>query len=226
MGIERTQRSATSCGPTGLSTEESFTNAARISAATRLSTLAPVLPRRLCTLSSQWAAVRGFRDSRGMALRNVSALWDATPPKRARAPCRSARSRADARGWASASSPGPYNRSSGRDSVGDRYWRALPPRVGIEASARPQANQQLCVASLEPLLQLHRTIAGLKYEKWDAARRGQPIEQPLHRLGSDLVCVLTRMGTARLHRSDPAGTGEAQLSNELVGPSGDDRLAV
>jgi len=80
------------------------------------------------------------------------------------------------------------------------------------------------VASLKPLLQLHRIVAGVKHKKWWTVSFGQPIEQTLDLLSGDLVCVLARMDTTRLHRGNPAVALEAQLGDELVGPPRHNRL--
>lgn len=53
----------------------------------------------------------------------------------------------------------------------------------------------------------------------------EPTQQDLHLLGADHIGILFRSDALHVHGSSPTLAGEAQLCDELVGPSGDDRLA-
>jgi hypothetical protein len=54
---------------------------------------------------------------------------------------------------------------------------------------------------------------------------GQPICQGLHPFGGDYVWVLLRINPPGVYGGDPALTGEAQLSDPLVGPFSDNGLS-
>jgi hypothetical protein len=101
-----------------------------------------------------------------------------------------------------------------------------PLRVGIEAPPRTQSNQKLHARAFETLLELDGIVARVEDEE---RRTPLPLRQSLkqgpHPLCGDLVLVLGRMETPEIQRGNPTVALEAQLGNELVGPSSDDRLA-
>src|SRR5918995_1096298 len=101
----------------------------------------------------------------------------------------------------------------------------------ILAQARSQTDKDLARTSLEPLLQLHRIVARVE----DEQRSGPLLLRFLvlmreahkrsHLLGGHLVGVLPRVEALYVYGGGPTLADEVELCNELVSPSGHDRLS-
>jgi hypothetical protein len=106
---------------------------------------------------------------------------------------------------------------------------ASEARISVEATPRPQADEDLACTSLEPLLELHRIIASVEDEQ-----RSGPLllflvlMREAHKcfdlLSSHLVGVLRRTQALHVHEGNPALANEIELCDELVGPTRHDRL--
>lgn len=103
-------------------------------------------------------------------------------------------------------------------------WRIREARVTIEATPRPQTDEDLAWDSLQPLLQLDRVVAGVEDEQGDDALF-KSAQQSLDLLGGDYVGVLGGPDALHVHGGGPTLADEAQLCDELVGPAGHDGLA-
>src|SRR5918996_620934 len=101
--------------------------------------------------------------------------------------------------------------------------RASEARISVEATPRPQAEEDLARISLEPLLELHRIISSVE----DEQRSGplllflaliQEAHKPFDLLSSHLVGLLRRRQALHVHGGNPALAHEIELCDELVGP--------
>jgi hypothetical protein len=97
--------------------------------------------------------------------------------------------------------------------------------VGVKTAPGAQANEDLARKSLQSLLELDGIVAGVEYEQrhTTASHRGAS-EQTLDLLAGYLVRLLLWSDAANIHGRRPTLAYEAQLRDELVGPSGDDGL--
>jgi hypothetical protein len=111
--------------------------------------------------------------------------------------------------------------ASGASEVCGRIREA---RVTVEAAPRPQTDEDLAVAPLEPSLQLDRVVARVEDEKGDDPFF-KPTQQSLDLLGGGHVGVLGGPDAFYVHKGGPALAHEIKLCNELVGPACDDGLA-
>jgi hypothetical protein len=100
-------------------------------------------------------------------------------------------------------------------------------RIGVEATPRSQPNQDLRAALLKPLLQFDGLVARVEDEQGDRCGffLGQAAEQPLNLLYGYHVSILRRRYALDVHRGSPALADEVELGDELVSPTGHDRLA-
>jgi hypothetical protein len=106
---------------------------------------------------------------------------------------------------------------------------ASEARISVEATPRPQADEDLARTPLKPLLELHRIVASVEDEQ-----RSSPLllflalMREAHKcfdlLSSHLVGVLRRTEALHVHGGNPALTNEIELCDELVGPTRYDRL--
>jgi len=106
----------------------------------------------------------------------------------------------------------------------DGCGRIREARVTVETAPRPQTDEDLARASLEPSLQLDRVVARVEDEQGNNPFF-KPTQQSLDDLlGGDHVGVLGGPEALHVHEGGPALAGEAQLCDELVGPACDDGL--
>ncbi len=102
--------------------------------------------------------------------------------------------------------------------------RAGEARIGVEAAARPQADEDLTGRSLEPLLQLHGIVARVEDEQGSGLFLCESAQQSLHLFGGDLVGVLRGSEALHVHGGGPTLADEVEPGDELVGPSWPDGL--
>jgi hypothetical protein len=101
--------------------------------------------------------------------------------------------------------------------------RASEARIAVEATPRPQTDEDLARTSLQPLLELHRIVASVEDEQ-----RSGPLllflvlMREAHKrfdlLSSHLVGILRRTQALHVHEGNPALANEIELCDELVGP--------
>jgi hypothetical protein len=101
--------------------------------------------------------------------------------------------------------------------------RASEARISVEATPRPQANEDLARTSLESPLELHRIVASVEDEQ-----RSGPLllflalmreaHKRFNLLSGNLVGVLRRTQALHVHGGNPALANEIELCDELVGP--------
>ena len=96
-------------------------------------------------------------------------------------------------------------------------WRIREAGGTVEATSRPQAHEDLAVAPLESLLQLHGIVARVEDEQGDDPFF-QPTHQSLDLLCGDHVGVLGGSETPHVHGGAPTLAHEVELCDELVGP--------
>ena len=108
----------------------------------------------------------------------------------------------------------------------DVRGRIAKARVAVEAAPGSQTDEYLARAPLQRSLQFHRVVARVEDEQGHRNFSSfEPTQQSPHLRGGDHVGVLGGPDTLHVHRGGPALADEAQLCDELVGPSGDDGLA-
>jgi hypothetical protein len=98
-------------------------------------------------------------------------------------------------------------------------------RIGIEATPSSQTDEDLARALLEPLLQLHGIVEEASKTNWERSvlfRAGPAKPSPAWR--PPRWCPW-RAGCAPRRGAGPTLADEVELCDELVGPSGHDRLA-
>jgi len=109
----------------------------------------------------------------------------------------------------------------------DVCGRIAEVRVAVEATPRPQADEYLARAPIEPSLQLDGIVAGVEDEQGGGLPGlllSESAQQSSDLLGSDRVRLLARTDALDVHGGGPTLAGEVQPGYELVGPSGDDGL--
>ena len=100
--------------------------------------------------------------------------------------------------------------------------------VAIEAPPRPQADEDLARAPLQSPLQFDGVVARVENEQRSGSSGlllSESAQQSPDLLGGDRVRFLIRTDALHIYRGGPALAHEAQLCDELVGPSCYDRLA-
>jgi hypothetical protein len=103
--------------------------------------------------------------------------------------------------------------------------RIREARVAVEAPPCSQTDEDLARSPLQPLLQLHGIIAGVEDEQGSDPLLLRPeAKKRFHLLGGYLIGVLPRADASHIHGSGPTLADEIELGDELVSPSGDDRL--
>ena len=104
--------------------------------------------------------------------------------------------------------------------------RASEARIGVEAAPCPQTDEDLARPSLKPLLHFNGIVARVEDEQGSGIfLLGRPAEKRFYLLGGDLISALLRADAPHVHGGGPALAYEVEPCDELVGPSGDDRLA-
>jgi membrane-associated protease RseP (regulator of RpoE activity) len=101
---------------------------------------------------------------------------------------------------------------------------ASEARISVEATPGAQTEEDLAPTPLRPLLHLDGIVASVEDEQGDALFLSQPTEQSLNLLDGDHVGILHGMDAQGVHWGGPALADEIEPGDELVGPSGDDRL--
>src|SRR3712207_1148427 len=103
---------------------------------------------------------------------------------------------------------------------------ASEARIGVETAPRPQTDEDLRAAAFQLLLKLDGIVAGVEDEQGNVPfLLGRPAYKRFDLLGSNLVGVLRGVDAPHVHRGGPALADEVELCDELVSPSGHDRLA-
>src|SRR5215210_2058452 len=102
-------------------------------------------------------------------------------------------------------------------------------RIGVEATPRSQTEEDLAWSPLQSLLHLDGIVASVKDEQGSGPLLlflvlMREAEKRFDLLGGHLVGVLCRADALYVHGGAPALANEIELCDELVGPSGDDRL--
>src|SRR5215208_7228091 len=98
-------------------------------------------------------------------------------------------------------------------------------RIGVEATPRSQTDEHLARTLLKPLLQFHGIVACIKDEQGNDPLLLMPeAEKRFDLLGGHLIGVLPRADASHIHGGGPALADEIELCDELVSPSGHDRL--
>src|SRR5215203_2115220 len=98
-------------------------------------------------------------------------------------------------------------------------------RIGVEATPRSQTDEHLARTLLKPLLQFHGIVACIKDEQGNDPLLLMPeAEKRFDLLGGHLIGVLPRADALHIHGGGPALADEIELCDELVSPSGHDRL--
>jgi hypothetical protein len=103
--------------------------------------------------------------------------------------------------------------------------RTSEARIAVEAASCPQTDEYLARAPLESLLHFDGIVARVEDEQGEGLSPPEPTQQDLHLLGSDHIGILFSSDALDVHGSSPTLAGEVELCDELVGPSGHDRLA-
>jgi hypothetical protein len=103
--------------------------------------------------------------------------------------------------------------------------RVAEARVAVEATSRPQADEDLAPAPLQCSLQFDGVVACIEDEQGNGLSFLEPIQQSPDLLGSEHVGVLGGPDALHVHGGSPALADEVELRDELVGPPGDDGLA-
>jgi hypothetical protein len=98
-------------------------------------------------------------------------------------------------------------------------------RIGIEATPRPQTDEDLTRSPLQPLLHLDGIVASVEDEQGSDPLLRQPAEKRFHLLGGYLVGVLRGAHALHVKGGGPALADEVEPGDELVGPSSHDGLA-
>jgi hypothetical protein len=97
--------------------------------------------------------------------------------------------------------------------------------IAIEAAPGAQPHQESSPAITESLLQLRRIVAGVEDEQGLRPLAGEALEYTSDLVDGKRISVLDRMHPPHVEGSRPAIALEAELSEPLVGPPGDDGLA-
>jgi hypothetical protein len=98
-------------------------------------------------------------------------------------------------------------------------------RIAVEAASCPQTDKYLARAPLKSLLHLDGIVTRVEDEQGEGLSPPESTQQDLNLLGGDHIGILFSSDALHVHGSSPTLAGEAQLCDELVGPSGHDRLA-
>jgi hypothetical protein len=99
-------------------------------------------------------------------------------------------------------------------------------RISVEATPRPQTDEDLARNPLQSLLHLDGIVASVEDEQGsDPLLLRREAEKRFHLLGGNLVDVLRRTEALYVHGGTPTLADEIELCNELVGPARYDRLA-
>jgi hypothetical protein len=97
---------------------------------------------------------------------------------------------------------------------------ASEARIGVEAAASPQTDEDLAWDSLQPPLQLDGIIASVEdKQRSDPLLLSRETEKRFDLLGSHLIGVLRRADALYVHGGNPALAHEIELCDELVGPA-------
>jgi hypothetical protein len=103
--------------------------------------------------------------------------------------------------------------------------RTSEARIAVEAASCPQTDEDLARAPLESLLHFDGIVTRVEDEQGEGLSPPEPTQQDLHLLGGDHIGILFRSDALHVHGGSPTLAGEVELCDELVGPSGHDRLA-
>jgi hypothetical protein len=103
--------------------------------------------------------------------------------------------------------------------------RTSEARIAVKAASCPQTDEYLARAPLKSLLHFDGIVARVEDEQGEGLSPPEPTQQDLHLLGGDHIGILFSSDALDVHGTSPTLAGEAQLCDELEGPSGHDRLA-
>src|SRR5215203_2775079 len=102
---------------------------------------------------------------------------------------------------------------------------ASEARIGVEAAASPQTDEDLARSPLQSLLYLDGIIASVEDKQGSGPLLlSRETEKRFHLLGGHLIGVLRRADALYVHGGGPALADEIELCDELVSPSCYDRL--
>jgi hypothetical protein len=92
-------------------------------------------------------------------------------------------------------------------------------------ATRSQTEEDLAPTPLETSLDLDGVVASVKDEQGSGPFLGRAAQKRFHLLSGDLVGLPRGTDPLHVHGGGPALTDEVELGDELVSPSGHDRLA-
>jgi hypothetical protein len=105
-------------------------------------------------------------------------------------------------------------------SAGWAWWR-----VGVEAAVGTQPHQHRHTLLGQVKAELGGVVAAVEHKPWRRRAGGQPLKQRADLRRGGVVGVVQGMQPPGVDQSGPGVTLEADLSDPLIGPAGDDRLA-
>ena len=108
--------------------------------------------------------------------------------------------------------------------------RGCPPDVpflgfGIEAAIGVESHQQAKRLIGKELCQLHGVVPSIEDKNGEILRVGATLQQLANLRGGDLVHIVGRFHPVCRERRTPTVMAKADLSQPLIRPSGDNRLA-
>jgi hypothetical protein len=107
----------------------------------------------------------------------------------------------------------------------DVLRRVAETRIAVEATPRPQADEDLARTPLQCSLHLDGVVACVEDEQGDVLSFFEPTQQSPNLLGGDHVGVLGGSDAPHVHGSGPTLAHEVELCHELIGPACNDGLA-